>query len=475
MTQKRIHGPDPIATAYRNKGKPERVTEYDFVGMTGKMDDAVRDEVSPAHKKSEEKFKKLLTENYAVEQDKKNNDNDPQTMAERHASIDKNLTVGNGTGMNNQRKSNLISGALIPYKAKHQLATEHFHHDKAFDFKNNNVNDHKLDSDKMLEELTSKGHPSEALQGKMHSAIGAFKDTDPKYHEYLHHKYNFALHPEMKPFVHYKGEENALSKEEIMAHQGKYKFYTGRAMTKEGVPGHFQLHPNGDINRVPSLSAITGGHDSGHDSHPFHTEANRLGAHELATTLSNLHDKHVDHKSIGEYTKDSAVINKTLALQHEQQPLDTRHQNALEATNELSKNISDRLTSAPLHGQDFHVYTGMSRHSHMGANVLKAKGKPTMHGHFPAFTSTSLSPNIADTFARPKQDPDFHQDVSDVMHIHIPANYKKGAFVSGVSQQGREEQEYLLDKGHHFDVSTTPKHYAVAGKIHRMWEATPRK
>lgn len=476
MTNKRIPGPDPIATVYRNKDKPKRY--YDFVAMTGQMDDNKFDDDAIADTTNITIPNKVLKENeesFDFKKDLENNDASPYAMAERHNSVEKALS--SSVGLNTDRKSNIISNAILPYKTKHKLASEHMHHDLSFDFKNKNASEHILPADKMLHELSSKGHPNEKLAAKMTSAIDSFKETHPEYHRYLKKKYDFATNPETKPFVHYTGEENALAKSEILAHQDKYKFYHGRSMTKEGVTGHFQLHHNGDINRVPAMHAISGGHEGAYNSHPFQTKEQREVAENHEAEMHDTAHHHIEksplNQSIKHYTSDSGQINKTLANLHSGEQLSGRNQESLPKTLEHSENISSLIKSAPKHENAFHVFTGLSKSTDIGKQVRENKTKRPLVAHLPAFSSTSLSPNIADTFAKPKTDPEFNQNVTDVLHIAIPKNYKHGLYIGHNSDYGTAEKEYLMDKGHYLDVHHEPKHYAIAGQIHRLWSAKP--
>jgi hypothetical protein len=129
-----------------------------------------------------------------------------------------------------------------------------------------------------------------------------------------------------------------------------------------------------------------------------------------------------------------------------------------------------------------HVYSGIG-----GFNPAEHFKEDNGVFHMPAFTSTSLNPMIAHSFAHSQDKPLSHSFISDmhVIHFHLPKGYKKGCYVNGVSQCNGE-YEYLLDKGQkwklkghsvHNDVSYSTSDGAknIAKRKVHVWSVEPHE
>lgn len=146
---------------------------------------------------------------------------------------------------------------------------------------------------------------------------------------------------------------------------------------------------------------------------------------------------------ISTYTHESSELNRQLIERH-------MHGSPIEPENRShSSALSETINGSDKPGHDFGAYTGLSKRINLQNIMEQHKDKPTVAVHFPAFTSTSLSKQIAEDFAGKKQDtkPYLKNGVMEVLHMKIPANHKRGMYVDHMSDNPGE-YEYLLDKSH---------------------------
>lgn len=84
----------------------------------------------------------------------------------------------------------------------------------------------------------------------------------------------------------------------------------------------------------------------------------------------------------------------------------------------------------------FKVYSGVnSNHSHKLASM-----KTGDTAHFPAWTSTSLEPNVAYKFAHG----DGHENRQHVCVFHIPQGFRHGAYIAHTTPAWSDEREFLM-------------------------------
>ena len=163
---------------------------------------------------------------------------------------------------------------------------------------------------------------------------------------------------------------------------------------------------------------------------------------------------HVDDiahaKVLHSHTISSNKVNRALLKQHAGTHSGDDHYDLHEAGN-VSAAIQHFAKPAD---HEMHVYSGLK---HDAIKQAHDAGHTTIH--MPAFTSTTINPNAATGFATDLKHKHIPGDrgtnvsgVDHVAHFKIPAGYKKGAYVSGVSEHPNEK-EYLLDKGQTWKIT----------------------
>lgn len=133
----------------------------------------------------------------------------------------------------------------------------------------------------------------------------------------------------------------------------------------------------------------------------------------------------------------------------------------------------DEAKPAP---EDYHVYSGVhfspqdlidhqERSKGRKAAEVKGEGDDHIKVHFPAYTSTSLSPHRAQYFAK--------NDLEGCKHIikfKIPKDSKHGTHLAGISNF-ESEMETLLNRGRNAKIHKTPEvKDTPQGKV-KIWHA----
>ncbi len=170
--------------------------------------------------------------------------------------------------------------------------------------------------------------------------------------------------------------------------------------------------------------------------------------HETANKLANDLDEHYntpfhDPSYVGRkflafsrYTVDSKSVNKGLidAYKHKE-PLELNPYAHREVT-AIDKSFAGHIKPAPF---DFHVYTGVGGE----LNVFHHRTTKSDRMFFPAYTSTTPLPYIADKFSKKSPNkPDF----SEILRIHIPKGSEYGTHIGSAGEQSNEA-EFLLHRG----------------------------
>lgn len=163
----------------------------------------------------------------------------------------------------------------------------------------------------------------------------------------------------------------------------------------------------------------------------FEPSAKELGSKhmELAIHHSNFNKNHIKH--IKRYTDSSTGVNKFLYNRAKGDPVNTDY-------HEHAEGMKD-ATKAHTTPSDMHVFTGLRRNPR--DQIGKSKKETTFH--FPAFTSTSLSHNVATSFTVSTSKPNATKLSNHVLKIHVPEG-SHGAYVSHHSSQTGNEHEFIL-------------------------------
>jgi hypothetical protein len=165
------------------------------------------------------------------------------------------------------------------------------------------------------------------------------------------------------------------------------------------------------------------------------------------------------HDHLWAYTADSSPLNKRL-IEHAKDPTARQwmYPNELKRHDEFVGRMNSLLHNhkTPF---DFHAYSGL------GFNPEHIMEHGETHGklHLPAFTSTSLSPRIAHSFAEWKGR-DNMLEHHHIVKIHIPQGSR------GLYRRG--EQEFILPNNSKLHMHPTPEDH-VYNKLHpvKVWHA----
>ncbi len=170
--------------------------------------------------------------------------------------------------------------------------------------------------------------------------------------------------------------------------------------------------------------------------------------HETTNKLANDLDDHYNNPfhdpsyvgrkflAFGRYTVNSKSVNKGLIEAYKyKEPLDLNPSIHNEVSG-IDKALSAHIKPAPF---DFHVYTGIGGN----LNVFQHRNTKSNRMFFPAYTSTTPLPYIADKFSKKSSDkPDF----SEILRIHIPKGSEYGTHIGSAGELSHEA-EFLLHRG----------------------------
>jgi len=145
-------------------------------------------------------------------------------------------------------------------------------------------------------------------------------------------------------------------------------------------------------------------------------------------------------QTIKDYTTNSSNLNnglvKLASLKRPKQHY--MYKSIKENSVKLSQAIKENIK--PL-DHEAHVYSGLGfdpkEHFENGGGII----------HMPAFTSTSLNPNITKSFSYPRN------KTKHLLHIQLPKGYNKGVYIGANNvSQVKGEKEYLLDYNQKFKL-----------------------
>jgi ADP-ribosyltransferase exoenzyme len=283
--------------------------------------------------------------------------------------------------------------------------------------------------------------------------IGGVKHDSPvdnrENRKYLMEKWGPLLTHHARDGAWPKSFEVPYTEKEIRSIPASLAPVESRVLHHYEMPDHyFELHPQRGLRYLGQ-----------HDRMPYDIDAR------INPSFSNVEEAlkpyaHEHSKTVENYVADSAPLNRYLYMGgvHDQQ------------MEEFSKNLSNEILDQPFrptHIPDFHVYTGLrSRNRPDGGHVTDEHGN--MVFSVPAFTSTSLSKEVAEKFAKTKEWFDTRR-VKDVLKIRIPGGYTRAINLMHHNSSHYDEYEYLLDKNHIFKVHPEPTYHARDNAFIRQW------
>lgn len=199
----------------------------------------------------------------------------------------------------------------------------------------------------------------------------------------------------------------------------------------------------------------------------------------IGETVDDVHaklQKHVgdrggDHmKAIKKYTKDSHLLNTTLYQSHNLgakvpstvKVKDNASDKAVDNVHDVSK-LDDAIKAHPVPAK-LHVYTGVGFHP----GSIAAQ-HPERHIHLPAYTSSSIDPQIASQFAIHSQ---HHVGSKHAHMLHIELQKGHNATFVGEHSTHTAEKEVLLGRHTRVQIHPEPEIHknAQGNKVH-VWKA----
>ena len=182
------------------------------------------------------------------------------------------------------------------------------------------------------------------------------------------------------------------------------------------------------------------------------TEASKAEADILTANQHPLTDKHSNN--IRTYTKTSTGVNGHLIN-------NTYNPGRAGQARNISETIQKHTQPLP---HETHVYSGLGK---FDPTHIMETGK----FHTPAFTSTSLTPNVATGFLSAKGSSNLRKE-SHLVHYVLPKGYSKSIQINDHSEWPNEH-EHLLDKGQTWKVTGKTEHNVTPEhKIH-IWSVVP--
>lgn len=187
------------------------------------------------------------------------------------------------------------------------------------------------------------------------------------------------------------------------------------------------------------------------EEHKFLYDQNSTEVKKLNKELKAKHKMGEHRPGVYDYTRGSINVNshlyenerKRLGLPHKKSDLhlDEYDQHTLHHTSEAIKANK--------------MHKGITVHTGLSSNPTKYfdKGKTSTTVRMPAFTSTSLSKEVADSFAHQKYD-DKNNSHKHILSIKIPRG-KHAAFVDHISRHSGEH-EVILHHGAHIKIHHEP-------------------
>jgi hypothetical protein len=156
--------------------------------------------------------------------------------------------------------------------------------------------------------------------------------------------------------------------------------------------------------------------------------------------------RHITHP-LTKYTSSSHMTNRHLIDTHVGSTTPGHYPLTADDTKRAEEHIKalDPKTHHPANAlkQPTIVHSGTNEHM----SELLHHSKVGERVHFPAYTSTSTHPTVAQSFSNGVTDK--HGTVKHVIHFHLPAGYAKGRHVENISRTSGEH-EMILHRGQTF-------------------------
>jgi len=183
---------------------------------------------------------------------------------------------------------------------------------------------------------------------------------------------------------------------------------------------------------------------------------NHMPGHELHDNLVKT-DKSVgrDVEDVKSYTRDSAPLNRHLYNRHVD---GEQHDDTVKGINVKS---FDKTVGRNKLKHDMHVYSGVTWHP---GDV--AKQHPDRHVHLPAYTSTTLSKDVAHAFATGDS-----ENATHVIHFHLKKG-QPGKYVEHHTENPGEH-EFIMPRNTTIKIHPRPDRYedAISGNVTHVWHA----
>jgi len=144
----------------------------------------------------------------------------------------------------------------------------------------------------------------------------------------------------------------------------------------------------------------------------------------------------------------SYFINRLLIARHLDIPYDNEDMDFFseDKVKQKVKSVDETMEKykkpAP---SSFYVYTGVGA----GLNIDKHRSNRSNRMYLPAFTSTSLAPDVAKSFSHNNYN-NIKKEYKEVVRLHIPEGSSHGTYLgsAGLGSEKEHEHEFLLDRGH---------------------------
>lgn len=190
--------------------------------------------------------------------------------------------------------------------------------------------------------------------------------------------------------------------------------------------------------------------------------------------------RHVNYEHVYNYTMGSKGINTELFNSH----VENRNPNMEKYQQERIKGIDSVLNDSKL-DHDLHVFSGVGFHP----DTIQKTDDNKRLLHLPSYTSTSISPRVASTFAKhfrsdtkekvPDVTTDFYESThpveSHVLKIKVPAGHR-GVYI-GEKSDYPSEHEFLLPRKVTLHIHDDPETYdndmhdLFKRKLVKVWRA----
>lgn len=319
--------------------------------------------------------------------------------------------------------------------------------------------------DNLIYDILKKGKPSGEHIARIFDVIHSNDGVDVQNKVYLDHKWMRLIQEhcsEYTPKIN-KQRDAIYTKSELNSIPSSFTVGPMRTLTHKATNHIFEYHPTEGLRYLGS--SINGRMSA----NSFDLSLNSNRHLNQSVKLSNLYSA-FPSPHIVQYTAESAAINRYLHTKEKYPHQETSLGKPVDMVVDTANGITDHLKTIqhPTHTPDFTVYTGIHAENNPNTDHTLTEDGYKLY-HSPAFISTTLTPNVAEQFARMKTDPGHDKSVRDVVKMKIPGGYPHGMYVESMSEHS-SEHEYLLDKDHVIKIHPEPVHYTRHGAIYRLWQ-----